>query len=449
MSIRDLPAAARALLERLTRSPLLRDAAATTMWNAVGKAVGFLIPVAIAAWYGVSAGTDAFFFSYGALVFLTVIFSVVAQAAIVPFVSEIRTGGRERTEPFVAEVFFSATLVVVVALAALLLVLKPLLPLVTNFQGEGLRLTYVLLLETAPLVVLVTWTSVVTGVMDAYKRFALPAVSPAFRGVVAIAFIFAFRGKLGLHAVPAGYVAGEAVRVVVLGWCALRMLPLRFAAADLKPRLSPRLRSFLRVAARQNLGHLALALNPVVDRIMASWLPAGAVSVLYYADRLYLIPMSLVLSGVLAVVRSHWSEDHYGPGGQQLGGRVALALRVGTVPTIAVAVALILLSQPLVRLAFARGEFPPDRVSAVAAAWRLYLVGLPPHVLGLLYVQAFLVLKDTRTTMLVSLLMGGLNVALNYALMWKLGVAGIALSSSLTSLFALLFLRWRFRAKGL
>lgn len=434
----------RELARLLLSSSLVRQSFTTTIWNFLGKAVGFLIPLAIAAWYGVTAGTDAFFFSYGVVTSLCAIFGPLGRATIVPFVAELRTGESENVERFLAQVFVSVTLAVAGVLALVLLALVPLLPVITDFTGPTRSLAYQLLLETSPLVVLLTWTAVITGVMNAYKQFALPAVSPAFRAVVALALIFALRPSLGLHAVPLGYVAGEAVRTAVLAASMHRLTPLRFRPGHFTASFSKRVRSFLGVAFYQNIALLAAALNPVVDRTMASWLPPGHVSVLYYADRLYMIPTTLVLTGVMTVVRSHWSEDHYSGRRGALADNMALGFRAGGPAAMAVALGLMLISGPATALVFGHGEFPQEQLPRVASAWRLYLAGLAPHVLKLLYFQALITLKDTRSTMLNALGVNALNVGCNYALMWRWGAAGIALSTSITQVFALLFLRWRF-----
>lgn len=449
MSVAEWVARAKSLLQRLSASRLLRDAARTSAWNFIGKAVGLLIPIVIAALYGMTAGTDAFFFSYGLVTFLCSVFGPVGRSTVVPFIAEMDAESGERAEQFVGRAFLAVTAIVAAVTTAALLLLHPLLPLITDFSSEVGRLAFLLLAETAPLVLLLTWTALLEGVLNAHKRFALPAVSPAFRAVVALAVIFGLRGRLGLHAVPLGYVAGEAVRVLVLAGSLSRLTPLRFRAGDFAPALPPRVRTFLRVAFYQNLALTAAGLNPVVDRTMASWLPTGGVSVLYYADRLYMIPASLVFTGVMTVVLSHWSGDHYREGLGRLRGNVYRAVRWAAPTALVAAGALVLLAGPLARLLLVRGEFSPAMLPRVVTAWRFYLAGLAPQVVVLLYVQAFLSLKDTRTTMLNAFCVNGLNVGLNYALMWRLGIAGIALSTTLTQVFSLGFLAWRFsRKKG-
>jgi len=322
--------------------------------------------------------------------------------------------------------------------------LRFVLPLITDFEPEILRLAYILMLEVAPLILLITWTGLLSGAMNAYRRFAVPAVSPALRAVVALAVMFALKDRLGVHAVAVGYVTGELFRVLVLGALLCRLTPLRFRAGDFAVRFSPDIRRFLKIGFFQNVALLAVGLNPVVDRTMASWLPQGSVSVLYYADRLYAIPITLFLSGAMVALLAHWSSDYYARGVQKLGANVAVTVRLGAVFGGATALFLMALSSPLTRLAFGRGEFPPTGLPQVARVWAVLLAGLLPQVLKIIYAHALLTLKDTRSLMKSALYVNGMNIALNYALMWPLGVAGIALSTTLTQTFAAFYLRRRF-----
>ncbi len=428
-------------LRRAFGSALVRDIATTSTWNALGKVVGFFIPFFVAAWYGVTPRTDAFFFSYGLALFLCGIFEPVVRSFVVPFVAETRAQEAESPERFLAALAVGMTAVMVAVIAVSLVLAGFLLPLVTDFEGPVLHLAYVLLLELSPLVLLIMWTGLLSGTLNAYKKFAFPAVSPAFRAVIAIAVIFALRDRLGVHAVAAGYVAGEAFRVLALSFLLCRVTPLRFKAADFAPRLTPKIRRFLGAGIYQMVALTAIGLNPVVDRTMASWLPEGSVSVLYYADRLYVIPTTLFLTGVMVVVLSHWSDDYYREGAARLRANVRSAVRIGAVLASFVAVVLMLLSGPLTRLAFGRGEFPEAGLPHVARVWVLLLAGLLPHCLATLYARGTLTLKDTRTLMKCGVFKNGLNITLNYILMLRMGVAGIALSTTLTHLCGMVYLR--------
>ena len=289
------------LLTRIKSRGLVRDTVTTTGWISAGKGIGFLVPLFIAAWFGVTAGTDAFFFAYGLVLFLSSIFAPVVESVIVPYIAETRSKN-EDVGKFVGGILSISGAGLAALTCAVLVFVRPLLSALTRFDPQSLDLIWLILLHTSPLVLLQVWTSILSGALNAYKRFAVPAVSPAFRAVVNLGCIFIFKDSMGVHSIALGYVAGEVVRLGVLLWAIrrMRLFRLRFSLG-----LSPDLKGFAKVASYQVIGMSLLGLNPFIDRIMASWLGEGSVTVLYYADRLYMIPATLFSSGLIVTVLSH------------------------------------------------------------------------------------------------------------------------------------------------
>lgn len=422
-------------IRSLRSSALLKDTAVTTTLNVLGKATGFAIPFFIAAWFGVASGTDAFFFTYGLVLLLAGIFFPVVEAVIVPFITEIKAREEKEVRSFVG-----ATLVMSIAGMAVLgsilyVVSRPVLAVVSKFPDESLSLISRLLLEMSPLLLLLVGTSLLAGVLNAYKLFALPALSPAIRALVALAVILALKEEIGVHSITLGYVLGELTRFVVLFAYAAKM-GIAPSITSVKP--SPKVLEFLKTASYQIAGMAIITFNPVVDKTMASWLGSGSVSILEYSTRLYEIPITLIARGLFVVLLSHWSIAFYEKAEsetQRNAGLKRSALRsgalVGGVAVILSAV-LILLREPLVGLVYGHGEFDPRHLSTVQGVWSFYLLGLGPTVFGWMFARAHLVLKNTKLLMLSGIINAALNVGLNLALIGPLGLYGIALSTSVT-----------------
>ena len=422
----------------LRSRPLIRDTLTTTAWSTAGKSVGFLIPFFIAAWFGVSGGTDAFFFSYGIILFLANIFAPVVEYVIVPYIAEARKEGRD-LGGFIGAVMGISGLGILLLTGALLLAARPLLALVTRFDRPTLELTYRLLLETAPLIILLVWTGILSGTLNAYRKFAYPAVSPAFRAIINLGVIIAFRNILGVHAIALGYVAGEAGRMLILLGIIRKFKLIRFRFSLLP---GPFLRDFFGKASYQAVAMVAIWLKPIIDRAMASWLGEGKVSVLYYADRLYIIPITFICAGLMATTLSHWSSRYYELGRKTLAGDVRRAVRLVGAFTVVICVGLLLFYRPIARLAFGRGAITPGELREVQRVWFCYLLGLLPYVIARIYFQAHLVLKNTRLLMGYAFCLNGLGATLNYILMRRFGVAGIALATGICYLAAALSLRY-------
>ncbi len=424
-------------ISNLYKRPLVRDTINTTIWSTLGKAAGFLIPFFIAAWFGVSSETDAFFFAYGLILFLSGIFAPVVESVIVPYIAEARTNN-EDVGKFVGGILGVSGVGLLVLAGLFILVTKPVLSLITRFDGQTLGLVHRLLIETAPLIIFLTWTSVLAGTLNTYKRFAFPAISPAFRAAFNLTIIFAFKDAYGVHSIALGYVVGELARLIIL---LIVIKKLNLFKLCLSFRVGAKLGRFFKTASYQIIGMAAVGLNPIIDRTMASWLGAGSVSVLYYADRLYMIPVTLMTTGLMVVLLSHWSQRYYQSGPQRLKQDVYKAVKVVGLITIPITLLLIIFHQPIVNLAFGRGRFAQERLSDVGLVWICYLLGFVPAMIVSVFFRALLTLKSTKVLMQWAFCLVLLKILLNFILMRHLNVVGIALATSIASVFSLCYLR--------
>lgn len=391
-----------------------------------------MIPFFIGAWFGGDSRTDAFFFSYGVVLFLANIFAPVVEYVVVPYIAEARREGRD-VGRFIGGMMVISGVGIVLLSGVLLMVIKPFLSLVTRFDQPTLALAYNLLLETAPLIILLVWTGILSGTLNAYRKFAYPAVSPAFRAIINLGIIFAFRGYIGVHAIALGYVAGEAVRMIILLGVIkkLKLIRLRFCFV-----LGPALRDFFSRASYQTVAMIAIWSKPIIDRAMASWLGEGNVSILYYADRLYIIPITFICSGLMATTLSHWSARFYESPCLTMKQDVRRAVKIVGLLAVLITIFLLIFYRPIARIAYGRGAFSPDQVVEVQRVWFCYLLGLVPYVIARIYFQAHLVLKNTPFLMIYAFVLNGLGILLNYILMKRFGVAGIALATTVSYLLA-------------
>ena len=431
------------IISEFYKRPLVRDTIKTTIWSTVGKAAGFLIPFFIAAWFGVSSETDAFFFAYGLILFLSGIFAPVVESVIVPYIAEARTNN-EDVGKFVGNILGVSGAGLLALAIFFILVIKPVLSVITRFDGQTLELVYRLLIETAPLIIFLTWTSVLSGTLNTYKKFAFPAVSPAFRAAVNLTIIFALKDAYGVHSIALGYVVGEVARLIILF---IIIKKLKLFKLCLSFRVGAKLGGFFKTASYQIMGMAAVGLNPIVDKTMASWLGTGSVSVLHYADRLYMIPLTFLVSGLMVVLLSHWSQRYYQSGEQRLKQDVYKAIKVVGFITLPITMLLIIFHQPIVKLAFGRDQFDLTRLSEVGWVWVCYLLGFTLYIVGQVFVRAHLTLKNTTALMQCAFFLVLLNILLNYILMKLFNVAGIALATSISRVFPIVYLGILFSKK--
>lgn len=439
--LRLLPLALMESRNRIRSYPFLWDTATTTLLSTIGNGVGFLIPLFIARWFGITSDTDAFFFSYGLILFFSMTVAPVVESVIVPYIAEARKMESD-VAVFVGRILCITGVALTVISVAFLPVVKPLLHALTDFEGHTLNLVYQLLIEFSPLTILLVCTSILSGTLNAYGKFAFPAISPAFRAVVNIGAIYGFKDILGIHAIAIGYLLGEIARLGILFAAAKRLNLFRL---NLSFCFEPKLKEFFRTALYQVIGMLSMGLNPVVDRTMASWLKEGSVSILHYADRLYMIPVTFMATGLMVTLLTRWSSGYSETGLGGIREDVKKAVKWVGVASFVIAILLFFLHQPITKLAFGRGAFSHPQLSEVSWVWVCYLFGFMPYMMGRVCVRAHLAAKNTKVIMRYGLYSLFLNIFLNAILMIHFGVAGIALSTSVVSFFYFLYFFTRFR----
>ena len=180
-----------------------------------------------------------------------------------------------------------------------------------------------------------------------------------------------------------------------------------------RPRLTPQMRILLRRMAPGLIGASAMQLNQVVDVIVASLLPPGAISLLYYADRVNQLPLGTIGAAVGTALLPLLSRQVRGPDPQAPINTLNRALEFALVLTIPAALALIVSGYPVLAVLFQRGAF--DLHSALLASQSLaaYALGLPFFVLVKVLAPAFFARGDTTTPVRIAMITLVLNFALN------------------------------------
>lgn len=409
---------------------IISDILSTTILSNIGKGIGFLIPFFIAAWYGLTSETDAFFFAYGLIFFVAAIFSPVVENIVVPFIAEARFQGDDIGR-FVGKILSISTLILAGVLFVFLLVIKPALALTTKFSDQGLNLIFILIIETAPFVFFIVWTSILIGAFNAYKVFGIPALSPAFRAVITLSIIFVLKDMVGIHAIPLGYVVGEAVRLLILLVLARRLDLFRI---NLSIRWDDRINNFIKTSSYQTIAMAIIAFISVINKAMASWLGTGNVTVLEYAERLYMIPVTVVMSGIFPVLLSYWSQDFYGAESDIDGfcSKVKKTAAILLIISSLLAAVLILLSKTLVSLVYGHGSISSSDLAVIQRTFIYFTIGYIFYASGSVITRAHLALKNTKFIMNICILNCIITIILNYYFMNIFGVAGIAMASSVT-----------------
>jgi len=382
--------------QNIINTNLFKDTLKTTIWSIFGRSFGLLIPFFLASWFGINSKMDAFFYVYSITLLIATIFSSVLEALIVPFIQEINAKKGDISS-FIGRIFGNVSLGIFVLLILLFPIIKPILKLITQFNKNDLDLIQKLFVEISPFILLMIWTSIISGVHYAYKKFMLPALSPAFRAFTLLLVMLIFKNRYGIHSIVLGYVAAEFIRFIILAFSLYRS---KLIKLNLAIKFDTNFFIFVKTAFFSMISLVAVQSNILVDKTMASWLETGSVSILHYAERLYMIPITFISAGILKTTLSHWSENYYISNSFDI---LCKALKKAKkyIFSFCLLTSLILICfhKIIIKIALQRGEFPIDRIPEVGLTLVFYLIGFSPLMLSQLYVRGFLVLKKTKIMM--------------------------------------------------
>ncbi len=413
---------------------LLRSVATVGSYTLVSRVFGFIRDILTAAILGAGPVADAFFVAQRLPNLFRSLFAEGAfSAAFVPLASgALAEGGKPAMRDFAEEAFA----VLFAVLLVFVLIGEVLMPWVMTAVAPGFgadpgkfALVVALTRITFPYLLFISLMALQAGVLNAVDRFAAPAATPIFLNLFLIAGLL-MMWRFGWHG---GYVlawalsaAGVAQFFWLMGSCARAGVALRLR----RPRLTPRVRETLRIMGPGVLGAGVTQINLVISTALASLLPGGSVSYLYYADRLNQLPLGVVGIAVGTAIlpplsRQVRSGDAAGAAATQNRG-VELALLL----TLPAAAALVVLATPILSVLFQRGAFGPADTAATAAALAAYAVGLPAFVLVKVLAPGFYAHRDTATPVRVAVAAVALNFALTVVLMQFLAHVGVAIALS-------------------
>ncbi|MHA3916630.1 murein biosynthesis integral membrane protein MurJ [Halovulum sp. GXIMD14793] len=412
------------------------------VWTLVSRLLGFARDVLFAAFLGSSAAGEAFFAAFTLPNMFRRLFAEGAfNMAFVPMFSRRLERG-EDAEGFAQEAFAGlATVLIGLTLLAQLTMPWLVLMLASGFAGdERFDLATAFGRITFPYIIFISLAALCSGVLNATGRFAAAAAAPVLLNIILVSvmalghFIGADIVRLIVWTVP---FAGMAQLAMV--WVAARQAGIRLTPRW--PSLSPDMKRLAIIAAPAALAGGVVQINLIVGRQVASQFE-HAYAWLFYADRLYQLPLGLVGVAIGVVLLPDLSR-RLGAGDRE-GGISALnrATEFAMVLTLPAAIALMVVPLPLVSVLFQRGDFNAADTAATALAVAVYGAGLPAFVLQKVLSPVFFAREDTRTPFRYAVVSMLVNAAVAIGLAPVLGFWAAALGTTLAG-WANAALLWR------
>jgi putative peptidoglycan lipid II flippase len=431
---------------------MLRGAFTVGVWTMASRILGFARDMLIAAILGTGPVADAFFVALRLPNLFRRLFGEGAfNAAFVPSISAIlHTEGLDAATGFAEE----ATAVMVFWLGAITVIGEIFMPwllyvLAPGFSGDASKFALAVTLTRImfPYLFFVCLTALFSGVLNAMGRFAAAAGAPVLFNLFSIAFM------LGLtpYMPNPGYALAWGVTVSGIAQLVLLVFAMRRAGMRLtlpRPRLTPRMRGLFKRMAPGLVGAGVTQLNVSIDIIIGTLLPAGSVSLLYYADRVNQLPLGVIGTAagtaLLPVVARQIAL------GESAAALATLnrALESVLILTLPAAIGLSVAAVPVMDLLFVRGAFTAHTAVLAAQSLAAFAIGLPLFALVKILTPGFFARGDTVTPLKIGLAAVALNLGMNLMFMHPLKHVGPALATSLASAFNAAALGFILRRRG-
>ena len=418
----------------------------------LSRILGYFRDLLIARVIGAGLISDCFFVAFKLPnLFRRILGEGAMNAAFIPVVSGVRTkSGKKSADAFFSNIFSF----LLVALLAFVLILEIFMPLIITLIAPGfsdnpekfnhsINLTRL----TFPFVLFICLTSLMGAYLNTLGKFASMAVTPIILNLSLIFTLLIYFKSENLFLISStlSFVVSIAGIIQVI-WMYYNIrrnkskLSINFSF--LKTFKSDKeITKFFKLLLPAILGNGAYQINLLIDMILASTLPDGSISFLYYADRVNQLPLGVlgiaIGTALLPVLSSQVKKNQK----KEAEKSISKAIKFGILFSIPAFFGLLIFSENIISFLFFRGAFEYKDVQATSSALIALCCGLPAFIMIKILVIPFFANEDTKTPIKISLFCMSINLILNLVLIREFLHVGLAISTSVSAWinFILLF----------
>ena len=422
---------------------LLKSSLVVGSMTMLSRVLGLVRDIVIAVVVGATANADAFFVAFKIPNFLRRLFAEGAfSQAFVPVLAEYREQGSAAAVQQLLNRVAGVLGGTLMLLTGLMVLGAPLLTALfaPGFVSDPVKyqLTVEMVRITFPYLFLISMTGFCGAVLNSYGRFAVPAFTPVWLN---LSLIGAATLGAPLLAEP---VFALAWGVMLAGIVQLLFqLPflyrLKVVPVPVWDTQHAGVRQIMRLMVPALFGVSVSQINLLLDTVLASFLPTGSVSWLYYSDRLTELPLGVFGIAIATVILPSLSRQQAGASGEKFAVTLDWAVRAVLLIGLPASVALIILAEPILVTLFQYGALSPKDVAMATLSLRAYSLGLLAFMLVKVLAPGYYARQDTRTPVAIGIKAMAANMVMNLVFVvplyvfWNIGHVGLALATSLAA----------------
>ena len=423
-----------------------------SFYTFLSRILGFLRDILIAKFLGSTVIADAFFVAWRIPNFFRRVLAEGAySAALIPVFSGVVIDSKddheaadfvENTMSLLLFVTIILTFIFFFGMPYIIQILAP--GFSENKEAFDLAVNFGKIIF--PYLVFISLVSHFASINNVHGKFVEGAFAPAILNISLIFSLFILTPQLSTagHALSYGVLIGGLFQFIYLYKAVLRFYRPRIRF----PEFNEKLKNFLRLFFPGFIGSGVIQLNIIIGTIIASFLPIGAISHIYYADRLNQLPLAIFGIAIGIVLLPSLSKAIKKNDNVEIQTTQNRSLEFCFFISLPSAFGLYFLSYPIIYILFERGEFLNQDTVLTASVLSIFALGLPAYIFIKLLVTCFFAREDTKTPLFISIVSVLTNIVLSLIFIQTMRETGIALATAISSWINAFLLYFLLKIKG-
>lgn len=400
----------------------------------LGAVFGFVLQLLVAYYYGAGQQTDAFFMAQSTSDLLSkMLMGGSVTAIFIPlFIDRLTKNNKQGAWDLAMNIINTIGLAYIILIAIVFFFSRQFVHLIApGFDPASTQLTVSLLQVLLPSFFFLFMVEFATSMLQSLKNFSLPALLRIVAPTISILCIVLFVHSIGIYALAVGAVAGSIVQLGILVWGLLKEgMKYRFFI-----RLKdPALHSLFHLVYPFLLSVFATQGAGLVYRVLVSGLEEGSLSALKFAEKITQLITIIFINSVTLVIYPLLSEKASTMDTAGIRTTIGRSLRLIVFTTLPLIITVAILRHPIVNIIYHHGSFTSQDANLTSLALLYLVLGLTTTGISSVLGHAILALQETRAAVAITIASQAVAISLFVLLVPRMGVAGLALASSLVPL---------------
>ncbi len=416
---------------------LFRSFFTVSFYTFLSRVLGFIRDILIARYLGSTVIADAFFVAFRIPNFFRRVLAEGAySAALIPVFSGVVLNPKDEREAsdFVENttsmLLFATIILTIIFFFGMPYIIQVLAPGFTD-NKEAYELAVHFGKIIFPYIIFISLAAHFASINNVHERFAAGAFAPAILNISFILSLFFLTPSVTTagHALSYGVLIGGVLQFLYLYRAVLNFYRPRI----ILPVLNEKLKKFFKLFLPGVVGSGVIQLNIVIGTIIASFLPVGAISHIYYADRLNQLPLAIFGIALGIVLLPSLSKAIKQSDLDTTNNIQNRSIEFSLLISLPSAIGLFILAEPIIHILFERGAFVAEDTFYTAKVLSYFALGLPAYIIIKVLVSCFFAREDTRTPLYISIVSVISNILLSLLLIGSMREMGIALATAISA----------------